>query len=95
MKYRVSKLLKFHLFADDTSLLISHQEEHHVREEIANQELKQVNNSLSTNKLSLNVLKSHKILNFQYLCKLNLGKLQWDLHNGNYPVLLKITVQKV
>ena len=28
--------------------------------------------------------------NFQNLCKLNLGKPLWDLHNGNYPVLLKV-----
>ena len=57
--HRVSKLLKFHLFADDTSLLFPHREEH-VIEEIVNQDLKQVNNWLSANKLSLNVKKMKK-----------------------------------
>ena len=54
--HRVSELLNFHLFADDTSLLFSHREE--VIEGIVNQELKQVNNCLWANKLSLNVSKS-------------------------------------
>ena len=55
--HRVSELLNFHLFADDTSLLFSHREEQ-VIEGIVNQELKQVNNWLIANKLSLNVSKS-------------------------------------
>ena len=55
--HRVSELLNFHLFADDTSLLFSHREEQ-VIEGIVNQELKQVNNWLSANKQSLNVSKS-------------------------------------
>ena len=53
---RVSELLNFHLFADDTSLF-SHREGQFI-ESIVNQELKQVNNWLSANKLSLNVSKS-------------------------------------
>ena len=52
--HRVSNLLKFHLFTDDTSLLFPHKEEH-VIEEIVKQEHKQVNNWISENKISLNV----------------------------------------
>ena len=50
--HRVSNLLKFHLFTDDTSLLFPHKEEH-VIEEIVKQEHKQVNNWLSENKGAL------------------------------------------
>ena len=38
------------------------------------------------------LFKVHNILNFQNLCKLNLGKLMWDLHYGNYPISLKNTL---
>ena len=55
--HRVSELLNFHIFADDTNLLFSHREEQFI-ESIVNQELKQVNNWLSANKLSLNLSRS-------------------------------------
>ena len=38
------------------------------------------------------LFKVQNILNFQNLCKLNFGKLMWDLHYGNYPISLKNTL---
>ena len=59
--HRIPSLLKFHLFADDTSLVFSHKDEK-VIENTVNGELKQVANWLSANKLSLNVSELNLLL---------------------------------
>ena len=53
-----SKILKFHLFADDTSIFYSHKNAKDL-EYIVNLELKNVSTWLSANRLSLNVDKSN------------------------------------
>ena len=55
--YRSSKLLTFHLFADDTSIFFSNQGARTIEKTI-NQELSHVSNRLNANKLSLNISKS-------------------------------------
>ena len=59
--YRISTVLKFHLFADDTSILFSHKDEKIIENKI-NNELIQVANWLGANKLSLNISKSSLLL---------------------------------
>ena len=59
--HRISSILNFHLFADDTSLVFSHKDEK-VIENTVNEELKLVANWLSANKSSLNVSKSNLLL---------------------------------
>ena len=59
--YRSSKLLNFHLFADDTSIFFSDRDPKTI-EKTMNQELSCVSNWLNANKLSLNVSKSSFIL---------------------------------
>ena len=56
-----SKILKFHLFADDTSTIYSHNDLKNI-EETYNNELKNVLEWLRANKLSLNVLKSKLVI---------------------------------
>lgn len=56
-----SNILKFHLFADDTSIFYSHKETRTLEKNI-NDELKNVSNWLIANKLSLNVKKSNLII---------------------------------
>ena len=56
-----SKILKFHLFADDTSTLFTHKDLK-VIESTYNTELKKVSQWLIANKLSLNVSKSSMII---------------------------------
>ena len=55
--YKSSSILKFHLFADDTSLFLSAKNEETLKN-IMNRELILISNWLSANKLSLNVSKS-------------------------------------
>ena len=56
--YKCSQLLSFILFADDTNLFLSHQDINTLYNTI-NQALKKITTWLSTNKLSLNVNKTH------------------------------------
>ena len=57
----VSKLLKFHLFADDTSIFFSDQNLRNL-ENIVNHELTKVSDWLTANKLTLNVEKSNFLI---------------------------------
>ena len=59
--HRSSKILNFHLFADDTSIFFSNQDSRTI-EKTMNQELSHVSNWLNANKLSLNISKSSFIL---------------------------------
>ena len=59
--YRTSNILKFHLFADDTSIFFSNKDVHTIKS-VVNKELCSVSHWLSANKLSLNVSKSSFIL---------------------------------
>ena len=56
--YKCSQLLSFIRFADDTNLFLSHQDSNTLYNTM-NQELKKITTWLSTNKLSLNVNKTH------------------------------------
>ncbi len=56
-----SKILKFHLFADDTSIFYSHRELL-ILETTINKEMKNVSDWLIANKLNLNVKKSNFVL---------------------------------
>ena len=56
-----STVLKFYLFADDTTIFLSHKDPRQL-EEILNRELVHVSNWLIANKLSLNVGKSNLLL---------------------------------
>ncbi|NQY44078.1 MAG: reverse transcriptase family protein, partial [Legionellales bacterium] len=56
-----SKVLYFHLFADDTSLFLSHKDINKL-EELLNHELDNISNWLKANKLSLNVSKSNVLI---------------------------------
>ena len=55
---KCSSLLSFILFADDTNLFLSHRDAYTLYNTM-NQELKNITTWLSTNKLSLNVNKTH------------------------------------
>ena len=59
--YKSSSILKFHLFADDTSLFLSGKNEETLKN-IMNRELILISSWLSANKLSLNVPKSSLLL---------------------------------
>ena len=56
-----SKIIHFHLFADDTSIFYSHQDPNTV-ESVLNAELSNVSLWLQANKLTLNVDKSNFII---------------------------------
>ena len=56
-----SDILKFHLFADDTSTIYSHEDLKYI-EKIYNKELAKVSEWLRINKLTLNVLKSKVVV---------------------------------
>ena len=56
-----SKILKFHLFADDTSIFFSHENAKEL-ESIVNNELKNVSKWLSANRLTLNIDKSNFLI---------------------------------
>ena len=56
-----SSVLKFHLFADDTSIFFSHKDIKKLQD-VLNQELNNVSEWLKANKLSLNVKKSNVLL---------------------------------
>ena len=58
---RISNLLRFHLFADDTSIFYSDKDVNQI-ERVVNKELCLVAQWLSANKLSLNVTKSSFII---------------------------------
>ena len=80
--YRLSKLLKFHLFADDTSIFFSNRDPKTI-EKTMNQELSCVSNWLNANKLSLNVSKSSFILFHPPQKKVNQTTLQ--IQNKTIP----------
>ena len=61
MTYRISQLLKFHLFADDTSIFYSNKDIK-IIENVVNKEICSVAQWLSANKLSLNVSKSSFVI---------------------------------
>ena len=73
----VSKLLKFHLFADDTSIFFSDQNLRNL-ENTVNHELTKVSDWLTANKLTLNVEKSNFLL------------ISSSQHNLSYQVNLSI-----
>lgn len=58
---QASKLLEFIIFADDTNLLLTHQN-HEILHSLANAELKNINLWFQLNKLTLNVTKSNFII---------------------------------
>ena len=59
--HNCSKLLDFHLFADDANLLFQHRDIK-MLQSLINSELEKVLNSLCANKLSLNIDKSNFVI---------------------------------
>ena len=79
-----SEILKFHLFADDTSIFFSHKNQHEL-EIIVNNELKKVSDWLSANRLTLNVAKS----NFLLLSKKKSTSFKTNIMINDTPIVEK------
>lgn len=90
-----SEILKFFLFADDTSLFFSHRNTNMI-ETVMNNELKSVSNWLIANKLSLNVKKSNVLLfrnkNDSNDLKINLVIDNKPLQEKNYAKYLGLLI---
>ena len=92
-----SNILKFYLFADDTSTIYSHNNLKEI-EKIYNEELIKISEWLKANKLTLNVLKSkvvifhskYKKLNQQIVIKIN----QTPIEENNYAKYLGVLIDK-
>ena len=92
-----SEILKFHLFADDTSTIYSHNDLKNI-EETYNNELKNVSEWLRANKLSLNVLKSKLVIFHSKYKKINQNiKIEIDktaIKETNYAKYLGVLLDK-
>ena len=95
---RVSSIIKFIMFADDTSLLISGKDEY-ILQNTVNNELKKVANWLDANKLSLNINKTNFITFKSRNKKINYDNLnimikQTPIFRVNETKFLGITIDQ-
>lgn len=92
-----SNILKFHLFADDTSTIYSNNELKNIQE-VYNKELIKVSEWLTANKLTLNILKSNVVIFHPKYKKINekieIKINQKTIKENNYAKYLGVLIDK-